>query len=195
MTSSIDPTWVDKLKPLVEKDLQMRNVLLERGVLNDTYHKELEKIHLENAAKLSKLINQKGFPVLSNAGEEGVRLSWLIIHHAISLPDFMRECLIQMRLAGADRDYLIELVAYTEDRISYLEGRPQIYGTHLDWIDGDLKITPIEDGGQVNIRRRAVGLPPLDPNSAPVVQERPPKDPQKKAQEFTEWLKRVGWRS
>ncbi|MCM2350807.1 MAG: hypothetical protein NDI69_12360 [Bacteriovoracaceae bacterium] len=46
----------------------------------------MEKIHLSNAHKLSALIEKLGFPVLSNAGEQGVRLSWLIIQHAISWP-------------------------------------------------------------------------------------------------------------
>lgn len=187
--------WVDRLKPWVDKDLITRQVLLEKGILNDAYHPEMEKVHLENATKLSKLIQKEGFPVLSNAGNEGVRLSWLIIQHAISLPDFMKECLIQMRLAAAQHDYILELLAYTEDRVAYFEGRPQLYGTNFDWQDGVLAPTPIEDPQHLDTRRKSLGLPPLATSLPLASHERPPRDPEKKRQEFELWLKRVGWRS
>lgn len=173
----------------------MREVLLNRGTLNDTYHPELEKIHLSNAHKLSALIEKWGFPVLSNAGEQGVRLSWLIIQHAISWPDFMRDSVIQMRLAAAQNDYILELLAYTDDRIAYFEGRPQLYGTNMDWIDGEFKRTPVEDIEKLDARRKSLGLPPVSTTPIFASMERPPVDPIKKKKEFEQWLKRVGWRN
>lgn len=189
----IDPTWAEKLKPMVQKDFTLRQVLVERGVLNDAYHPEMEKVHLENAAKLKKMIEKMGFPVLSNAGEEGVRLSWIIIMHAISLPSFMRDCLTEIRLAAGQHDYVLEYLAYIEDRVAYFEGRPQLYGTNMDWREGELRPTQITDPSKVDIRRKSLGLPPLSQSFPPPGQERPPKDPQKKAQEFEAWRLRVGW--
>lgn len=189
-----DPFWVEKVSPLVERDLYIRDALLKRGDLADTYHKEMEKVHIENAYKLKSFIEKKGFPVLSNAGEQGVRLTWLIIQHAISLPDFMRDCLMQIRLAAGQQDYPLELLAYTEDRVAYFDGRPQLYGTNLDWQDGELKPTPIEDIKLVDQRRKSIGLPPLAFHMQTITEERPPKDPKKKEQEFQVWLKKVGWR-
>lgn len=191
----IDPTWEEKLKFLVGQDHQMREVLLSKGILNDTYHPELEKIHLSNARKLSDLIEKLGFPVLSNAGEQGVRLSWLIIQHAISWPDFMRESIIQMRLAAAQNDYILELLAYTDDRIAYFEGRPQLYGTNMDWIDGEFKPTPVEDIEKLDARRKSLGLPPVSVTPIFPSMERPPLDPLKKQKEFEHWLVKVGWRN
>ena len=188
-----DFIWEEKLNFLVQQDLELRNVLLERGVLSDSYHPEMEKLHLKNANKLKTLIIHHGFPTINNAGEEGVRLSWLIIHHSISDPDFMKECLFQMRLAAGQNDYLLDLMAYTEDRVAFFEGRPQLYGTNSDWIDGELRKTPIEDVENVEIRRKSMGLPPLSPNVISDL-DRPPKDPEKKSKEFTDWLYRVGWR-
>lgn len=190
-----DLTWEEKLGFLVQQDHQMRNILLEKGVLTDTYHPEMEKVHLNNSRRLSEMIKKMGFPVLSNAGEKGVRLSWLIIQHSISWPDFMKECLMQMRLAAAQNDYILELLAYTEDRVAYFEGRPQLYGTNSDWIDGELKRTPIEDISRVDLRRKAIGLPPLAQVPLSSSLERPPKNPEKKNREFQEWLERVGWRN
>lgn len=190
----IDPVWEEKLSFLVQKDHQMREVLHQKGVLNDAYHPEMEKIHISNAQKLMGLIDKMGFPVLSNAGENGVRLSWLIIHHSISLPDFMRQSLIEMRMAGAQNDYLLELLAYTEDRVAWLEGRLQLYGTQSDWVDGELKRVPVEDVEKLDQRRKSLGLPPIDQVPLLNMMEKPPANPLKKVKEFNTWLVKVGWR-
>ena len=188
----IDTIWVEKLKPLVERDLFIRDAILKRGDLNDTYHPEMEKVHLENAKKLESMIQKNGFPVLSNAGDEGVRLAWLIIQHAISRPDFMRECLLQMRLSAAAQDWPKELIAYTDDRMAFFEGRGQLYGTNADWQDGELKPTLIEDPDHLEYRRKSMGLPPMRKDI--ITNERPPRDAEKKQKEFEIWLKKTGWR-
>lgn len=191
---SNEPSWEDKLQPLVDRDQFIREALVTRGVLEDTYHPEMEKCHIENAIKLQQLIQKRGFPVLTSASEKEVRLSWLIIHHSISCPDFMRECLLQMRLAVANEEYPADLMAYTEDRVAYFEGRGQLYGTSFDWTDGQLQTTAIEDLKMLDHRRSSVGLPPMDWSPTHFSHSRPPKDPVKKANEFQAWLKKVGWR-
>jgi hypothetical protein len=191
---SPDPSWVDKLKPLVERDQFVRDALVSRGILEDAYHHEMEKVHLENTLKLKKLIQRMGFPVISNAGDEGVRLSWLIIHHSISNPDFMKESLIEMRMAAAQNDYPLELLAHTDDRIAFFEGRPQLYGTNFDWLAGSQSPTPIADPQFVDERRKSLGLPPIAESLFKFGHMRPPKDPEKKVREFEIWRKKVGWR-
>ena len=191
---NVDTYWIEKLTPLIERDQVIQDVLMGKGVLEDTYHPELEKAQLLNAQKLKRMIETKGFPVLSNAGEKGVHLSWLIIQHAISLPDFMRESLIQIRLAVSQEDYPKELLAYTEDKICFLEGRRQLFGTNLEWEEGELKATPIEDPKFVDERRKAFGLPPIAEVLLQVTHTKPPKDPVKKALELKLWLLKVGWR-
>ena len=154
----------------------------------------MEKVHLRNAKKIKDMIDKMGFPVLSNAGETGVRLSWSIIHHAISSPDFMKESLLQMKLAAAQNDYLLELIAHTDDRIAYFQGRPQLYGTSMDWINGELCRTPVEDIDRMDLRRKSFGLPPISKVPNIPSMERPPKDALKKENEFKLWLVKVGRR-
>lgn len=191
----VDLIWEEKLKFYADQDHQMKNILIERGVLNDRYHPELEKVHLHNARKLSGLIQKMGFPVLSNAGETGVRLSWLIIQHAVSWPDFMKECLFQMRVAAGQNDYPYELLAHTEDLIGFLEGGKQLYGTHAEWQGDAFVMTPIEDPSHLNLRRKSMGLPPITPDFKPPFLGRPPSDPDARERSFREWLSRVGWRN
>lgn len=192
-SATSDP-WVEGLERLVQREQFIRDALEKRGVLEDAYHPELKKVQTENAHKLKLMLEQRGFPVLSSAGEEGVRLSWLIIHHAVSLPDFMRTCLEQMRMAGAQDDYPLDLLAYTEDKICFLEGREQVFGTHFDWIAGELKPTPIGDEKFLDERRKAAGLPPMAESLPRVSHVPPPKDPDKRLSEMEAWLKEVGWR-
>lgn len=187
--------WEKSLTPLVERDLFIRDALERRGILEDAYHPEMEKVHKENANFLKAYIKTHGFPVLSNAGDKAVQLSWVIIQHSISYPDFQRECLIQMRLAAAADDYPKDLLAYTDDRIAFFEGRPQLYGTNFDWLDGELRPTPIEDPDYLDHRRHALGLPSMSETLFKIVHNKPPKDVEKKAKEFQIWLTSVGWRS
>jgi len=187
--------WVSKLKILVQKDLDLKNVLREMGILNDGYHSNLEQLHILHAKKLRALIDKNGFPVLSNAGEEGVKYSWLIIHHAISLPEFMKDCLFEMRLAATQRDYPLDLLAYTEDLISYLEGKPQIYGTHMEWFGDELRPSKIGDEEFIEFRRSSFGLGKLSDQLFNPQHERPPKDLSKKMKDFEAWRRRVGWQS
>ncbi len=189
-----DEEWATGLKLLIQREQYIRDALEKRGILEDAYHPELKKVQTENAIKFKAMLEQRGFPVLSNAGEEGVRLSWLIILHAVSLPDFMRTCLDQMRMAAAQDDYPRDLLAYTEDKICYLEGREQIFGTHFDWAGGELKPTPIEDEKFLDERRKGVGLPPMAEILPRVTHLPPPKDPARRLAELDAWLKELGWR-
>lgn len=186
--------WIQKLSPLVERDHFIQDALRQRGVLYDGYHKDLEKVQLENSQKLRKIIADHGFPTLSNAGENGVKLAWFIIQHSISVPDFMRGCLTEMRLSASIDDYPRDLLAYTEDLIAYLENRPQIYGTHLEWVDGEHRPSVILETHLVDVRRKSMGLSLLSEAMSVTDGQKPPKDPAQKEAEFLIWAKRVGWR-
>jgi hypothetical protein len=190
----IELGWIHFLKPLVERDQQITNILLERGDLEDKYHPELERVQRENGLKLQKFIMNNGFPVLSNSGEEGVWLSWHVIQHAIPLPDFMQDSVIQMRLAAAQNDYPLDLLASTEDKISYLKGEKQRFGTYFEWVQGELKPSSIEDSTFLDHRRNSMGLPPMSDALFKIWHHRPPKNPQKRDDEFKAWLKKTGWR-
>lgn len=187
--------WEKFLTPLVERDQFIRDALERRGILEDAYHPEMEKAHKDNTKAFIDYIKLHGFPVLSNAGEKGVKLSWLIIQHSISSPDFQRESLIQMRLAAAQDDYPKDLLAYTEDCIAFFEGRKQLYGTYFDWEIGGLRPAQIEDPKFLDQRRAAMGLPPMAETLFKIVHTKPPKDLEKKQKEFQIWLTSVGWRS
>jgi hypothetical protein len=123
------------------------------------------------------------------------------VQHAISRPALQREALEALRLAAARGEAPAMQPALLEDRIRTLEGRPQRYGTQLDWDEaGELSPLPVEDPSGVDERRRTVGLGPLDATvraqrqAAAAEGERPPRDWQTRRRGMEAWLREVGWR-
>ena len=93
------------------------------------------------------------------------------------------------------------LLARLEDRIRALEGLPQLYGTILDWDDGEqLSPLSIEAPEAVDERRASVGMTPLAEHvdrcrmEARAAGSRPPADPRAKDRDYQIWLRRTGWR-
>ena len=87
-----------------------------------------------------------------------------------------------------------------EDRIRFFEGRPQRYGTQLDWdAGGSLWPGEVEAPHKLAERREAVGLPPLEKqiedarSRAAAEGERPPADYQAYADARDKWAAKAGW--
>jgi hypothetical protein len=54
-------------------------------------------------------------------------------------------------------------LAYLTDRVRINAGQKQIYGTQLEWPDADHpRPKPTEDPSNLNKRRAAMGLPPIE---------------------------------
>ncbi|HEY7294000.1 MAG TPA: DUF6624 domain-containing protein, partial [Dehalococcoidia bacterium] len=143
-----------------------------------------------------------GFPGKSLAGEEGAQAAWIILQHAISMPALQRKSLALITELANQGEIPRTNAAMLEDRIRYLEGKRQVYGTQFDWDEnGELSPLPIEDVNVVDALREKVGLPPLEVSIqqyralAKRHGERPPTDGSKKQAEFEAWAKRVGWRT
>lgn len=190
-----------RLLAMRDEDLRVRGEIVESGTLWDTYHGRMEKVHLENASRLEDIFEEQGWPDRSRFGEDGEDAAWTILMHSISRPDLLRrgrDLLSDAVRRGAARP---DLLARVDDRIRTLEGRPQVYGTVLDWDGaGRLAPLPIEDEAAVDDRRAAAGLAPLADyvsrcrDLAAEEGSRPPKDPEAKENEYRHWLRRTGWR-
>lgn len=189
-----------ELERLRRRDDETRIRLMESGELFDGYSPEMERVHLDNAAALERLVEEHGWPTLSAVGEEGVEAAWLVAQHAISRPDLQRRWLaLLIEVAGADEVPAWQ-VAYLADRIRVNGRRPQIYGTQLDWNErGELVPQPIEAPAEVDKRRAEVGLVPLAEAVELARQHardeghRPPADPAASQARQEEWARRVGW--
>lgn len=185
--------YAAEIRAMAQEDLRVRDALAATGALFDGYHPDMARVHTRNAQRLDDIIQDIGlWP--ADAGEA----AWLIVQHAIGLPDFQRRMLALMQQSN---DVPAWQAAYLADRIRVLEGRPQIYGTQFDWDDaGELSPRPIENAESVNARRAAIGLCTIEDKTAQIRQharaegQTAPRDQAKRQKEADDWARKVGWR-
>jgi hypothetical protein len=188
----------EKLLAMRAEDARLREELALTGELFDGYHPAMEQVHLKNARELERVIDEHGgWLGKSLVGADGAEAAWLIVQHVISLPELSRRSLKLIEKSVAEREAEPYQAAYLHDRISFLENRPQRYGTQSDWnADGMMEVWTLEDNEKVNDYRRAAGLKPLESLTwkNAETRENKPKDYTKRQSEFEAWRKGVGWR-
>jgi hypothetical protein len=191
-----------ELLAMAEEDGRVRAALTADGTLFEGYHPRMRAVHDGHAARLTRILDEHGWPDRSKAGPDGAEAAWLIVQHAIAHPALQRRALGEL-MKAADRGEVPRWhPVMLEDRIRMFEGRPQRYGTQFDWdADGRLSPVSIEDRADVDQRRKSVGLRPLDEEieaqrrAAAQANERPPADWEKRQREMQAWLRAVGWRT
>ncbi|WP_457653853.1 DUF6624 domain-containing protein [Rhodocaloribacter sp.] len=190
-----------ELLSMAEEDLRLREEPASDGRLFEGYHPRMRELHERHAERLSAILDAHGWPGRSLVGEKAADAAWLILQHAISQPSLQRRALELLSAAAASGDVPPVQVAMLEDRIRVNEGRPQRYGTQFDWDEhGRLSPLPIEEG-DVDERRREVGLGPLAADvrrmraRAAREGEQPPPDWAARQREKEAWLRAVGRRT
>jgi hypothetical protein len=199
----IDQRLREELLAMMRRDDEVRARLAADGSLYQGYHREMEAVHRSHATRLHEIFDERDrWPGRSEVGDDGAAALWRLVQHAIGDPPLLRNFLDHLnRLAGTVDDRPTER-AMLEDRVRVFEGRPQLYGTQLDW-DGDGRLdvaVGVEDPLHVDQRRAAVGLPPLQDTlaakrsgtSEPL--DKPPADPERHRLQYERWLREVGWR-
>lgn len=181
-------------------DLELRDELIQRGLLFDGYNQEMEALHNRNAEALNSIIEKIGYPTIEKVGEDANDAAWLVIQHSIALPEFMRRCAVLLEKAVNEEQADAKQLAYLTDRIAVLEGRPQIYGTQFDWDEnGEMNPSAFDDLEMVDQRRRSVGLNLLAEQTTNIKEqitaenEKPPADIEQRNKEAEEWRRKVGW--
>jgi len=115
------------------------------------------------AERLKEIVAEHGWPTSELVGADGASAAWLIAQHADHDVAFQQHALELMREAAADGLADATEVAYLEDRVAVNEGRPQTYGTQIRCEQGGpVPSTPIADEANVEERRAAAGLEPLE---------------------------------
>ncbi|WP_254906703.1 DUF6624 domain-containing protein, partial [Flavobacterium sp. FPG59] len=185
---------------LKNKDLELRQKLIEEKKLSHSYDLEMENLHISNAKKLNAIIDEVGFPTIEKVGIEASESAWLIIQHAISEPEFMKKCLKILENGIVENKNYEENLARLSDRIAVLEGKPQLFGTQFDWdTNGVLSPNMCDDLSMVNIRRLKIGLNTLEEQTQKIRQQAEnenqtvPKNLFEREIEINLWKKKVGW--
>ena len=128
--------------------------------------KDLRKtINKNDSANLVQVINileKYGWLGADAVGEQGNTTIFLVIQH--SDQKTQEKYLPMMRQAVKNGKAKGSQLALLEDRVAMGQGKKQIYGSQIsrDQKTGKYFVAPIEDEPNVNKRRAAVGLMPLE---------------------------------
>ncbi|MEH6658042.1 DUF6624 domain-containing protein [Leeuwenhoekiella marinoflava] len=112
--------------------------------------------------RIITLIEEKGWPGIQEVGELANQTLWLVIQHAPL--EIQKKYLPLLEASVAKGESKARYLAFLQDRILMREDQKQIYGTQSLW-DNTKKqnvIWPILNPENVNQRRKAVGLEPIE---------------------------------
>lgn len=180
-------------------DTDTRSRLQKEGRLYGDYAPEMQQVHRENANRLDKIISEYGWPGILLVGIEGSRAAWLIAQHSICTPELQRKFLTLLTQACESGDAPKIQAALLTDRIHFNTGKPQVYGTVLDWNEKGELSCEVEDPDNLDVRRKEVGLAPfqqdLEKHRHEVESEggKPPADFSQYKQNGRDWARNVGW--
>lgn len=185
---------------LKNADLELRDKLIQSGLMSDGYNEEMKELHNRNANILNEIIDTIGYPTADKVGKEASEATWLIIQHSIEQPEFMKKCRKLLEQAVSENKADPIRLAYLADRIAVFEDKPQLYGTQFDWDEnGELSPNNFDDLTKVNQRRKSIGLNSLEVQTNIIRKQSnfenqtPPTNFEKRKAEIEQWKKSVGW--
>ena len=156
METAQNPELAHELLQMAKTDQEMRaRAKKDASVWND-------EIDHANTARLREIVHENGWPTISLVGPEASQAAWLLVQHAYADPAFMKQCLELMKAAG--EDVASANVAFLEDRLLTMEGRPQIYGTQFRKGENGWEPFPIQEPDRVDDLRASASLGTLVEN-------------------------------
>jgi hypothetical protein len=102
----------EELLAMADDDRQVRAQLLAEGALGKGYHAAIRELHDRNAARLSEIIEEHGWPGRSLVGEDGAYAAWFILQHAIAQAVLQRRGLPLLQEAARRGEIPTRQVAY-----------------------------------------------------------------------------------
>jgi len=157
----------EDLERIFESDQSLRMIVdsveQKYGFESEETQAIWQKIHENdsiNLIKVDSIISKYGWLGADKIGEKGNTALFLVIQHSDLktqekyLP-IMKDAVKRGNANGSELALLI-------DRIEMFNGRPQVYGSQIQYIDGKYTIYKIIDEKNVNKRRAEVGLQPLE---------------------------------
>ncbi len=194
--------WGPLLVEAARRDIETRTRLAAGGELFNGYHPEMEAVHDENAALLTRVFDDVGWPGRRAYGDDGAGAAFLILQHAIGHPDLQRRGLALILDAIPEGQANPLDAAYLADRIAIFEGGEQTFGTQFDWdANGQLSPAPVREPDLLDERRASVGLPPMAETiahmraNAAAEGDAAPTDLAERRAAYDAWARKVGWRA
>ncbi len=118
----------------------------------------MRSVHEENSKRLKEIIDEYGWPLVIEVGEDSSEAVWLIVQHAVLEPEFQERCTNLLKMAAEKGEAKGWFLAYLQVRVLIHQGNLQICGTQHEVNDGLMYPLPTENPEEVNARRAALDL-------------------------------------
>ena len=156
----------DELKKMAEVD--QIAAYIPRGkykeMTSEQWNAFKDSVFITHQTRLKEIFDKYGFVGFDLVGEEGSQNFWLMVQHSDHNPDFQREVLEKMKVEVDKGNAKPSNYGLLVDRVNLNTGKPQIYGTQVDYNFDIAQAFPknLADSANVNERRKSVGLEPLE---------------------------------
>lgn len=153
----LDTIWTTEQLPIRSRD----SLIALYGVDHDLVKEQqsiIEKNHMINEKKVTKILDNYGWPTIEMAGERG---NWTICNVIQHSDNKVRiQYLPMMRQAVKDKKLEPRFLVRAEDRIATERGDLQIYGGQMKYYPEtkSFNLWPVFDPENIDKRRTAIGL-------------------------------------
>jgi hypothetical protein len=121
-----------------------------------------DSVFQRNFDRMRAILAAYGWPGRALVGEEGSHGAWLLLQHADQDTLLQRTALVRLEEAVRAGDASRSDLAYLTDRVRVAEGRPQVYGTQLQYDSrGCASPRTSEEPERLDAHRAAAGLEPM----------------------------------
>ena len=123
-----------------------------------------DSVYTTHQKRLKEILDQHGFVGFDLAGKEGSLHFWLMTQHSDLNPEFQKEVLEKMKIEVDKGNASPSNYGLLVDRVNINTGKPQIYGTQVDYNFEIAQAFPknLADPANVNKRRQSIGMEPLE---------------------------------
>jgi len=123
-----------------------------------------DSINKINLCELDSIIQESGWPKVSEVGKEGSSAAFLIIQHSKSSDQ--KKYYQYLKKAVKQHEAYPRQLALLKDRIRVFDNKKQIYGSQISWDPVTQKdyfdYSKLRRPANVNKRRKSVGLGPIE---------------------------------
>jgi hypothetical protein len=152
-----------ELISMADEDQRILHELHDSGELGTVeYHPKIKRIHERNTLRIKEIIKENGWPGNDLVDTHGADAAWYITQHSVLDTEFMNSCLPLLQDAVANKQAEGRHLAFLQDRILTMAGKPQKYGTQFTLnVEGEAVPFPIENLEIVDDLRVDLGLETL----------------------------------
>lgn len=151
------------LMTIRDQQLRFRRAQIQNDSLLAIVNNEINISDLDNLNRAKKIIQQYGWPKISQIGKDGQNNLWLIVQHADQDIEFQQKALSAMEKLKGTNELNMENYAFLYDRVQCNLNDKQLYGTQVLWRhNGEASgFKPMIEEYLVDQRRKKIGMESL----------------------------------